>query len=148
MHNVNHSTRSTLGLAGLCSAAAWLSLSTASAFAAAPGPNSEAQARYEQDRAVCLSGKSNQDQATCLKEAGAARDAARKGELNDGDTKYRKNAKERCDVLTGDDKRDCLARVKGLGTTSGSVRDGGVLRETKSYEVKPVDTAASAAPAR
>ena len=31
-----------------------------------------AQSRYQSERAVCLHGLSNQDKATCLKEAGAA----------------------------------------------------------------------------
>jgi hypothetical protein len=34
--------------------------------------SADAQARYQQERAVCLSGQSNQDRATCLREADAA----------------------------------------------------------------------------
>ena len=38
----------------------------------------DAQARYQQDRAACMSGQSNQDHATCLREAGAALAQARR----------------------------------------------------------------------
>ena len=94
------------------------------------------QATYERDRARCLSGQSQEDQATCLKEAGAARDAAVKGQLSDGDGKLRKNARDRCDALSGDDRRDCIARVKDAPNTteSGSVKGGGILRETVTIE--------------
>jgi hypothetical protein len=132
-------------MAGIRAAAALMGFAAATAFAA--GAPSEAQARYEQERARCLSGQSGQAQETCLKEAGAARDAAQKGQLADGDGKLRKNAKERCDVLAGDEKRDCTARMKGASNTteSGSVKGGGIIRETVTTEPAP---AASAAPAR
>ena len=123
-----------------------LCIGTAAA-AAAPAIAPEVQARYEQERARCLAGQSGQPQETCLKEAGAARDAARQGQLNDGDAKYRKNAKERCDALAGDDKRDCIARIKGSADTteSGSVKGGGILRETVTREAPPAPEAASPA---
>jgi hypothetical protein len=132
-------------LAGLCAATALMILPAAMAFAA--GAPSETQVRYEQERARCLGGQSGQAQETCLKEAGAARDAAQKGQLADGDGKLRKNAKERCDVLAGDEKRDCMARMKGASNTteSGSVKGGGIIRETVTIEPAP---AASAAPSR
>ncbi|MES3013087.1 MAG: hypothetical protein V4750_05050 [Pseudomonadota bacterium] len=122
-------------------------LALAGACASAATPAGEVQARYEQERARCLSGQSGQMQDTCMKEAVNARDAAMKGQLADGDGKLRKNAKDRCDVLTGDEKRDCMARVKGKSNTTetGSVKGGGILRETVTIEPAP---AASAAPAR
>ena len=128
----------------LCAVAAFMSSSAATTLAAdAP---QEAQTRYEQERARCLGGQSGQAQETCLKEAGAARDAARKGQLADGDGKLRKNAKERCDVLVGDEKRDCMARMKGASNTteSGSVKGGGIIRETVTVEPAPAASAASA----
>ena len=129
-----------------CAATASLfALCIGTAAAAAPAIAPEVQARYEQERARCLAGQSGQPQETCLKEAGAARDAARQGQLNDGDAKYRKNAKERCDALAGDDKRDCIARIKGSADTteSGSVKGGGILRETVTREAPPAPDAAS-----
>ena len=131
-------------LARLCAAAALMTFSAGTTLAA--GSPSEAQTRYEQERARCLSGQSGQAQQTCLTEAGAARDAAQKGQLADGDGKLRKNAKERCDVLVGDEQRDCMARIKGASNTteSGSVKGGGIIRETVTIEPAPAASAASA----
>jgi hypothetical protein len=133
--------------ATLCLSGMVLALASAGAMAGTTGSSQDIQARYDQERAKCLSGQSNQDRATCLREAGAARDAARQGELNDNGAKYKQNAKERCDALTGDEAKDCLARMKGKGTVSGSVEGGGILRETVTRKVEPIDSAASAASA-
>lgn len=144
---------STRALLRGCVATAVLGLSMAGANAAnaaktaAPSDQPDIQARYLKERAVCMNGMSNQDRATCLKEAGAARDEARRGRLNDGDAKYKRNARERCDVLTGDEAADCRARMRGAGTTTGSAQAGGIFRETVTVETKPADPAASA-PAR
>ena len=137
-------------IAGLCAAAAVLSLSALSTRAADANMDApaDANARYTRDRAKCLSGESNQDRATCLREAGAAREAAKRGGLDDHGARYRKNAKQRCDVLTGDEQRDCIARMKGASNSSasGSAQAGGIIRET--VTLVPADPAASAAPAR
>jgi len=148
MRNTNLTALSTR-----CLAAAALACAGVSVIAA--GPTSDVQARYEQERARCLAGQSGQAQDTCMKEAVNARDAAVKGDLTNGDGKLHKNARERCDVLTGDEQRDCLARTRGNGnsvsgaavissegsasivksnSTSGSVKGGGVLRETVTRE--------------
>ena len=129
-----------LGRRGAAFAAA-CSMAMAGAHAATPG---DAQARFEQERARCLSGLSGQAQSTCLKEAGAALEEARRGRLDDGDARYRKNARERCDVLAGDEKRDCMARARDQRTnSSGSVEGGGILRETVTRETRPVEPSAS-----
>jgi hypothetical protein len=133
-------------LASLWFASAMLSLSAAAA-AGTVAP-SDAQARYEQERARCLSGESGQAQSTCLKEAGAALDAAKHGQLNDGNANYRQNAKERCSALTGDEMRDCIARAKGQSTSvSGSVKGGGILRESVTVETRPALVIVPAVPA-
>ena len=149
MRTLTTRPRSSLRCAGsLFVASALLAMASASSLAATAGVASETEARYEQDRAKCLSGKSNQDQATCLKEASSARDAANQGQLNDGDAKYKRNAKTRCDALSADEATDCLARMKGKGTTSGSVEAGGIYRETVTTEIgaaRPAVPSASAA---
>lgn len=89
---------------------------------------SSAQARYQQDRANCLAGKTYEDRKTCLREAAAALQAARRHDLDSGDAAlYAANERKRCDPLTGDDRKACLMRVAGQGTTSGSVAGGGEL---------------------
>ena len=121
----------------LCAVTAGLVLGAASAWAA-PTTDVSIQARYERDRAACLSGRTGEDRATCLKEAGAARDEARRGKLDKGDSsELRANAVARCAPLAGDDKLACEARMAGMGKVSGSVEGGGVLREVKIRKVEP-----------
>ena len=102
-------------------------------FTAAPALAQEhAQAageRYQSDRADCYNGRSNQDRATCLKEAKAARIENRKGTLNGGAGSYQSNAALRCQALPAADKADCEQRMRGEGTVSGSAEAGGVMRE-------------------
>ncbi|MDQ6680569.1 MAG: hypothetical protein M3Y67_06345 [Pseudomonadota bacterium] len=132
-----------------------LSLAVAAAFVLAGSAAAQAtrgsaatQSQYQQDRAACMSGQSGQDQATCLKEAGAARAEARSGNLSDGQGSLRRNARDRCNALTGADRSDCLARMKGEGTVSGSVKGGGMLREKVTIVPAPSSgTAGSAASA-
>jgi len=99
--------------------------------AAAGGKVSEAQARYQQDRAACISGQSHQDRATCLREAGAALQEAKRGRIDDGQSSYEQNRLVRCDRLPAGDREDCLRRMHGEGTVSGSVESGGIYRELR-----------------
>jgi hypothetical protein len=98
------------------------------AFAGAA--DADARARYASERAACLQGTSNQDRTTCLKEAGAALQEARRGQLaTAAGTSLEKNRLARCDVQRGTDRDDCLSRMQGAGTTAGSAQGGGILRE-------------------
>jgi len=110
----------------LCAASAVMAATAASA-----GPGlSDAQARYQKDRAACLSGDTNQDRATCLREAGAALVEARRGGLTStDDSTYVKNSMDRCVPLPPADQEDCVRRMQGEGTIIGSVEEGGVYRE-------------------
>ena len=106
-----------------------------------------ATARYQQERAACMKGQSNQDRATCLKEAGAAYEEAKRGGLKvTGGTGSKEartaNATQRCVGLPVDESKACMERMQGEGSTSGSVASGGILRE-----LVTVDAAASAASA-
>ena len=105
------------------------SVGAISATAAAP---TAAETRYQQDRANCLAGKTAESQKTCLKEAGAALQASRQHDLKSGDpAQLAANERKRCEPLSGDDKKACLARAAGMDTTvSGSVAAGGQLKET------------------
>lgn len=104
----------------------------------APAADRGAEARYRHDRAVCLDGASQQDTATCLKEAGAARQASRAGALGDADAGrdgYTANALARCEPLPDAERADCVDRMLGDGTRSGSVAGGGILRELETIVV-------------
>jgi len=110
-------------------------------FAQAAPRGADIQAQYEHERAVCLSGQSNQDRATCLQEAGAARNEARRGLLEESkSTDYRRNALQRCRIFSGEDALDCRSRILGAGTSSGSVAAGGILRELVTVEPAPTST--------
>jgi hypothetical protein len=116
-----------IGKAGQRLALALFVVSTA--LTASASELSDANARYQAERAVCQRGESNQDRATCLKEAGAALHDAKMGRLSDGDNAYQKNALIRCNALPAEDSSACRRRIAGEGSVSGSVRDGGLLRE-------------------
>lgn len=94
-----------------------------------------AQARYLKDRADCDAGRTAEDRATCLKEAGAAFEERKRHQLDNKGTPLA-NATDRCNAVPEKDKADCVARVLGpvapnqRVTTSGSVAGGGVLKET------------------
>lgn len=108
-----------------CVAASLLLVAGAAIAAAA----SDAQLRYQQERKACLSGASNQDRATCLREAGAALQEASRGRLAAGSgSQYGDNAVARCTALPPADRDECVLRMRA-GTTSGSAAQGGVLRE-------------------
>jgi hypothetical protein len=106
-----------------------------STHAATVGASSPAEIRYQQDRADCLAGKTAENQATCLKEAGAALQAAREHDLKSGNTaQLAANERKRCEPLSGDDRKACMARADGMGSTSGSVASGGELHEMVTVE--------------
>ena len=98
------------------------------AGAAGASPLSDAQSRYRQERAACMDGSSNQDRATCLKEAGAAWQEARRGGLATNEGELQANRVNRCGMLPAPDRAECALRMQ-QGTTSGSAQQGGILRE-------------------
>src|SRR5689334_453694 len=94
------------------------------AGAASAAKVSEAQQRYQQERAVCMSGASNQDRATCLKEAAAAlQESKREGLATSGDSRQKQNSLNRCKALPAQDREDCVMRIE-QGKTSGSAQQG------------------------
>ena len=97
--------------------------------AAAATKVSEAQLRYNQDRAKCMRGDTNQDRATCMKEAGAAlEDSKRQTLASAPDGELARNRLMRCEGLPAADRQECVARMNE-GSSSGSAQQGGMLRE-------------------
>lgn len=116
-----------------------LALAAAALFAAPAAFAQSAEQRYQAEVARCNTGQTQQDRATCMREAGAARDEAGKGNLaTPQSTEMDRNATERCKAQPVADQAACLQRVEGTGvtTTQGSVEGGGVIRETVT-PVKP-----------
>ena len=122
-------------LTGLIVVGCAAGLAGAPARAADSAAQTAAKSTYAQDRADCDAGRTAEDRATCLKEAGAAQDERKRNRL-DNNGSARQNAIDRCNPLPPKDKADCLARIEGANapnqktTTSGSVAGGGILRET------------------
>jgi hypothetical protein len=100
------------------------------ANASAASAAAQAQARYQRDMAICNSGQSNQDPATCRIEARNALAAARSGGLTAEPDQYQSNALQRCGVFKGVDRSDCEDRMRAQGNIQGSVAAGGILRES------------------
>ena len=46
-----------------------------------------------------------------------------------------RNALKRCEALREPDRQDCVLRMQGQGTTTGSVAGGGIYRELVTREV-------------
>ena len=97
----------------------------------------DASGSFEKERAACLSGRTQQDQATCLREANNAAAEKRRGKLDNSGAQFDANARQRCEALTGEDRTACEARVMGYGNTSGSVAGGGVIREVETVVLPP-----------
>jgi hypothetical protein len=100
--------------------------------------NDAAKAQYDAERARCMSGTTGQDQASCLRSAGAAYESAKQGKLRNPNTQFHDNALARCANLPPADRADCESRVDGGGDTSGSVKGGGVIKETTTTTVTTV----------
>ena len=122
----------------LASLAGLIVVGAAVGYAASPAHAADAAAAkssYTKERADCETGRTAEDRATCLKEAGAAQDERKRNQLDNAGS-ARQNAIERCNLVAPKDKADCLARIEGPSkpnqstTTSGSVAGGGLIRET------------------
>ena len=117
------------------------------AGASAPG------AKYQKERADCEAGRTAQDRATCLREAGAAAQERKRDGLQNTGSPHA-NALDRCNNVPAKDKADCIARAQNAPvlpnqkvTTSGSVAGGGVLKETTTTTPGQVIVIVPAAPA-
>lgn len=92
---------------------------------------------YQQERAWCMANTAGEAQATCLKSSGAAQAEKRQGTLDSNGGNFNANAMQRCTVLTGEERAACEARVAGLGSTSGSVQSGGVIKQVETVVLPP-----------
>jgi hypothetical protein len=105
------------------------------AFAADSADPTSARAQYEKDRARCESEFSGDERATCLQSAGAALDEAKSGRLDLAQHPYQQNRVDRCTPLPPAERDDCVRRMQGQGSVSGSVQGGGVYRELDTIQV-------------
>lgn len=111
--------------------AALLAVTAATAQVATGTTGIDASGSYQQEVNACMTGKTQQDQATCLREARNAQADKKRGVLDNSGAQFEANATARCDVLQGEEAAACQARAMGYGSTTGSVAAGGVLREVE-----------------
>ena len=126
---------------------ALLAMSGATAQIAAGSTGIDATGNAQSELAACNSGRTQQARATCITEVKNANAAKRAGKLDNAGGQFKANALKRCDVLSGDDKLACQARMSGQGITQGSVAGGGVIREIETVVV-PKDVSTIQMPAQ
>ncbi|MGJ7525337.1 hypothetical protein [Variovorax sp. GB1P17] len=120
--------RSVLSAAALFAAGGFFVLGAPVASAQA---TASSNARVQNERATCDGVQ--QDRASCLREARAARqEAGRNGLTTPSAGREDTNALARCREQPAGDQAGCEARVRGGAHTTidGSVMGGGVIRET------------------
>ena len=87
------------------------------------------------EMAACLNGTTQQSRQTCMTEVRNANAARRAGKVDNAGGQFRANALMRCNVLQGEDKVACEARVTGFGSPQGSVAGGGVITQVETVVV-------------
>ena len=115
-----------------------LAVSAASAQVATGTTGIDASGSFQKEMNACMTGRTQQDQDTCMREARNAQADKKRGVLeNDasGKRELQANALARCDALSGEDKAACQLRINGYGNTSGSVAGGGVVRQVETAVV-------------
>jgi hypothetical protein len=120
-------------------ATAQVAFAAGTSDAAFPGASAiDSSGNYQSEVQACMSGKTQEDQATCLKEARNARADKQRGVLENRQGNLEANAMNRCDVFqSGEDKAACEARVLGYGNVQGSVAGGGLVRESETVVLPP-----------
>ncbi len=104
----------------------------------------DARARHARESAACSRIAEHGARANCLSEASTRLAATQPPAPGESADVLRQNALRRCEALPDVERKDCIARMQGQGTTSGSVEGGGVYRELVTREVGAVPKAASA----
>lgn len=104
----------------------------------------DARARYARESAACSRIAEHGARANCLSEASTRLAATQPPVPGESPEILRQNAVRRCEALPDAERKDCLARMQGQGTVSGSVEGGGVYRELVTREVGVAPKAASA----
>ena len=110
---------------------------TATAQIASGTTGIDATGNAASEMAACNNGTTQQSRETCMTEVRNANAAKRAGKLDNAGGHFSANALQRCNVLQGEDKIACEARVAGDGTSQGSVAGGGVITQIETVVVPP-----------
>ena len=121
------------------SAAAFLTAAllavTATAQIASGTTGIDATGNAASEMAACNNGKTQQSRETCKTEVRNANAAKSAGRIDNSGGQFAANALARCNVLQGEDKVACEARVAGYGSPQGSVAGGGVITQVETVVV-------------
>lgn len=112
-----------------------LAMTAATAQVASGTTGIDGSGNAQSEMAACTTGRTQQDKETCMKEVRNANQAKRAGTIDNAGGQFGANSLERCNVLVGDDKLACQARVVGYGSPQGSVAGGGVVTEIETAVV-------------
>ena len=123
--------------------AAVATLAALPAFATEHNKTVDPKARYAKESAACSRIAEHGARANCLSEASTRLAATQPTAPGESAELLRQNAIRRCEALPEPERKDCLLRMQGQGTVSGSVEGGGLYRELVTREVG-VPAAASA----
>jgi hypothetical protein len=109
-------------------AAALLAVGAATAQVGTMGTPIDNSGSFQSEVQACRSGKTQQSQEDCLREARNAASDKQRGRLET----YSDHAGLRCEVhASAEDRAACRARVMGMGDSSGSVAGGGMLYQSE-----------------
>lgn len=110
-------------------------MSASPTLAAGKDAATDAEGRNQRDVAACQIEPPGTDKAACLREAGAVRASTEPVSRDLDPERFARNALKRCEPLPEPERSDCVARMQGQGSTSGSVAGGGMLRELVTREI-------------
>ena len=108
---------------------------TATAQIASGTTGIDATGNAASEMAACNNGTTQQSRETCMTEVRNANAAKRAGKVDNAGGQFNANALQRCNVLQGEDKIACEARVTGFGNPQGSVAGGGVITQVETVVV-------------
>jgi hypothetical protein len=112
-------------------------LGCSSALAAGKADTLDPKLRYQRESAACTTIKFFDDRANCLSEASTRYAGTQPSRADEHPDILARNALKRCEPLPEPERKDCVARMQGQGTTSGTVAGGGIYRELVTREVGP-----------
>ncbi len=121
-------------------------VSSAAVAAGKAGPP-DARQRYLRESAACGAIRVPDDRAKCLSETSTRYASTQPTRAEDQANILLSNALKRCDPLPAAERQDCVARMQGQGTVSGSVDSGGIYRELVTREVLEAPAALPSVPA-
>lgn len=117
----------------LCTLLAALGSSTV--LAAGKAAPLDPKARYQRESAACARISDVDQRANCRSEASTRYASTQPARAEESPDILLRNALKRCESLPDPYRKDCVARMQGLGTASGGVAEGIIVRELVTREV-------------